>query len=74
MSFIRKVLWYEYGIKVKTIRLPGSFNWYGDKYYLPYYIETVGAGSIVSLFDMSYPKLYRSLEEILEDVKKGNLK
>ena len=64
MSFLKKVLWHEYGIKVKTIRLHGNLSYWGDKYYLPYFINGCSAGCIV----------YGSIESILEAAKKGELK
>lgn len=74
MSFIKKILWHEYGIKVATIRLRGSINWYGNKYYLPYKIDSCCSGSVANLLNgSSYQKLYRNIESILEDARKGEL-
>lgn len=72
MSFLKKILWHEYGIKVKTIRLHGNLGYWGDKYYLPYYIAGCSAGSTVELFNER--KVYGSIESILEAAKKGELK
>lgn len=74
MNFIKKILWHEYGIKVATVRLRGSANWYGQKYYLPYTIESCYAGSIAELLNCnSHQKLYKNIENILEDARKGEL-
>lgn len=74
MKFIKKILWHEYGIKVAVVRLRGGFNWYGNKYYLPYRIESCCNGSIADLLrGSSFQRLYKRVEDILEDAKKGEL-
>ena len=71
MNYIKKALWNEYGIKVKTIRLNGTLNWYGRKYYLPYTIYSASAGSIADL--LKNRKIYSTIEQILEEARKGTL-
>ncbi len=74
MSFIRKILWHEYGIKVAVVRLRGSLNWYGQKYYLPYSIESCYSGSIADLLNgTNHQKLYKSIDSILIAARKGEL-
>ena len=72
MNFIKKILWREYGIKVAIVHLRGSINWYGEKYYLPYTIKSCSAGSIAALLNGNL-KLYKNIENILEDARKGEL-
>ena len=71
MNYIKKALWNEYGIKVKIIRLRGTLQWYGQKYYLPYTIYSASAGSIADLLKSG--KIYSSLEQILEEARTGTL-
>lgn len=57
----------EYGIRVKKVKINGTLNYYGDEYYVPYVIGCASAGCSVDLYN---GKVYKSVEHILEDVKK----
>ena len=57
----------EYGIRVKKVKIKGTLHYYGDEYYVPYVIRGASAGCIVDLYN---GKVYKSVEHILEDVKK----
>lgn len=71
MSFVRKTLKNEYGIRVRKIRIWGTPNYWGDVYYLPYRIAGCNAGSVVDL--VGEGKVYKSPEDILEKARKGEL-
>ena len=60
----------EYGIYVKKVSIRGSLNYYGDEYYVPYVIRGSNAGCIVDLYN---GKVYKSVEQILKDVKEQEI-
>jgi len=71
---IKKVLWYIYGIKVKTIKINNCKNYFGYTFYLPYCIITTNdedREDVVSTFWNA--KVYKSLIEILYSARKGEL-
>lgn len=71
---LRKILYREYGIKIKTIHINDTKSYFGTTYYLPYYIigwnDEDRDDLAVAFWER---KIYRSLDEILEKAQNGEL-
>lgn len=71
---LKYILYHNYGIKIKTIQIKNTKSYYGYTYYLPYCVCETNREDTFPLARVFWnKKVYRTLDEILEDAKKGIL-
>lgn len=71
---IRTILLKDYGIRIKTIRIPNNKSFVGNTFYLPFCVSERNdedRNPIATLFWNK--KVYITLDGILDEAKKGTL-